>query len=865
MRLVQLVLRNIRSYGDEPITIEFGPGITLFWGDIGSGKSTILAAIEFGLFGLGDLSKSHLLRHDERRGDVEVTFAVSNREYTVHRALRRTKRGIDQTDCWLESQGRRSSYAPSELKPIVLSLLNFRERPDPRATSSIYRYAVYTPQEEMKAILLRRPEERLETLRRAFGIEEYRWAVQNTEEHLLRAWLDREIAIYAARSEGLGAVREARAEAETEIIGIRHLIALAEERLADCHARRRAVEEDINPLVGAPEEVARLEGELRGVTREIEYETAALEGARQREAELTETLARIPETEAVLAAVQPEYDNLQRLTMERRRLAPLREETQRLEVQRAALQQECEAARLEAERELTRVEASLVESAAIDERIHTLEAEDHEAASIESRFVELLAREATIDTDLAAWSGARGRLEGERTGLMTRARNLEAEEEELVGLDAVAICPRCRQSLTPQHIDRLRTDIGRTLAELRERMAAVDDADHEIQAEIAELQNERRELEVWRYELVEVRRRRAELAGRILELKGRALKRDEEVAEAACLRAVLANDAYRESTRETYHRVRNRLAELAPVRPAWEEADRHIAALEEARVVDRYVEAQRALDRLREAAQNLEPLHEEINSVVQRITNLRDIVAAFTEAQKIAGTALQRLRGLEKSLLEVREQEWDIQLALNGERVRLAHAEANCEVLDRELETLVAYARRQITLAETSRFVRDHFLRAVSEIERQALAHIRDQFDRLFRQWFDRLIELGELQAEIDSTFTPVVRLGEFELESESLSGGERTSLALAYRLALNTLVRQEVGMDRESLLILDEPTDGFSSQQLNRLRDILEETGCDQTIIVSHEQELEGVADRVYGVSKERGVSTVTPLAGAV
>ncbi len=71
--------------------------------------------------------------------------------------------------------------------------------------------------------------------------------------------------------------------------------------------------------------------------------------------------------------------------------------------------------------------------------------------------------------------------------------------------------------------------------------------------------------------------------------------------------------------------------------------------------------------------------------------------------------------------------------------------------------------------------------------------------------------------------------------------------------------------MGRESLLVLDEPTDGFSSGQLNRLRDILGETGCDQTVIVSHEQELEGVADRVYGVSKERGViDGHAPLIGA-
>jgi len=48
-------LRNIRSYTFQ--TIDFSDGSTLLIGDIGSGKTTILLAVEFALFGLikGDL------------------------------------------------------------------------------------------------------------------------------------------------------------------------------------------------------------------------------------------------------------------------------------------------------------------------------------------------------------------------------------------------------------------------------------------------------------------------------------------------------------------------------------------------------------------------------------------------------------------------------------------------------------------------------------------------------------------------------------------------------------------------------------------------------------------------------------------
>jgi exonuclease SbcC len=60
------------------------------------------------------------------------------------------------------------------------------------------------------------------------------------------------------------------------------------------------------------------------------------------------------------------------------------------------------------------------------------------------------------------------------------------------------------------------------------------------------------------------------------------------------------------------------------------------------------------------------------------------------------------------------------------------------------------------------------------------------------------------------------------------------------------------------NLLILDEPTDGFSKEQLYKIRDILEELKCPQVILVSHEKELEGFADHVFRVQKSDGVSTL-------
>jgi len=96
-----------------------------------------------------------------------------------------------------------------------------------------------------------------------------------------------------------------------------------------------------------------------------------------------------------------------------------------------------------------------------------------------------------------------------------------------------------------------------------------------------------------------------------------------------------------------------------------------------------------------------------------------------------------------------------------------------------------------------------------------------------------------------------------YEQELNNLSGGERTSLALAYRLALNRVVQRSSSIGAD-LLILDEPTDGFSKDQIGKLGDLLRELQLRQAVIVSHERELEGAVDHIFRIQKEGGKSRV-------
>ena len=199
MKLLALEMLNIRSYQHQKI--DFPEGSFLLSGDIGFGKSTILLAIEFALFGLGDIMASSLLRRGEREGMVRLEFELEGKEIIVGRSLQKKGETISQTTGYISIDGNRKEMMPTELKAEILSLLGYPKELSSKQKNPIYRYTVYTPQEEMKQILLSKRDDRMEILRRIFGVDRYKTIRDNSNN--LRLELKRNASSYDLLSKGL--------------------------------------------------------------------------------------------------------------------------------------------------------------------------------------------------------------------------------------------------------------------------------------------------------------------------------------------------------------------------------------------------------------------------------------------------------------------------------------------------------------------------------------------------------------------------------------------------------------------------------------------------------------------------------------
>ncbi len=153
------------------------------------------------------------------------------------------------------------------------------------------------------------------------------------------------------------------------------------------------------------------------------------------------------------------------------------------------------------------------------------------------------------------------------------------------------------------------------------------------------------------------------------------------------------------------------------------------------------------------------------------------------------------------------------------------------------------------------------FIPTLPKIEQTLMFQINHDFNTNFKKWFEILVPDETKSVSVDEEFTPIITQDGVDQNVDFLSGGERTSIALAYRLALNAIIQENVVGVRSNLLIFDEPTDGFSKEQLFKFRDILSELNCPQIILVSHEKELEGFVDQIFKVQKQNGISSVTQL----
>lgn len=298
MIINKIKLNNIRSYKDQEVT--FPKGSILLSGNIGSGKSTILLAIDFALFGISrDLPGTALLRNGEKEGSVELEFEINNQTYSIKRGLKRGSASVTQDTGHLIINGEQTEMTAMELKQKIIETLNYPQELLTKSKSMIYHYTVYSPQEKMKEILLSKKEDRLEILRKVFGIDKYQRVRKNTEIFTTSLkQKSKEIAVKIAdleqKSEELSERKARQSEITISIEELNPQIAKFENLIKEKKSLTNQLEEQLKEALHSKHEKEKKRISLEHKKLEIDQITEELQRTNQEIMLLEKELKELP-------------------------------------------------------------------------------------------------------------------------------------------------------------------------------------------------------------------------------------------------------------------------------------------------------------------------------------------------------------------------------------------------------------------------------------------------------------------------------------------------------------------------------------------------------------------------------------------
>ncbi|MGY5151903.1 MAG: AAA family ATPase [Candidatus Nitrosopumilus sp. bin_6a] len=805
MILNSIIIDNIRSYEHEEV--EFPRGISLFEGDIGSGKSTILMSIEFALFGLGSQKAESLLAKKSDSGSVILNFSVDGEKYEIKRTLLRKKSGVNQDpkNSWIKIDDQKEPLSPSELKQRVLQILKFNEPADPKAESKIFRYAIFTPQEAMKEVLSDSAK-RLETIRKAFGIEDYSIANSNAREVLSE--IKGKVGVFQERFSNISELESEITESNKIISETEKTISQSKAQVTTLHKDEEEKNKQLKDLQTKINEKIKLETNKENISEKIEESKQDIEKIEQDFIQMEKDLKENNEKFEELMEIEHPgtTKSISDITSEIKKLQEISNEKIRIDTEKKSITEDI---------------AHLKET--LGEKINS------EQSNLEKTLQDLQKEKKDLKKFLDEIKQKQDEIKEEQIQKTTQKKSLDQEIADFSALGNA--CPTCKQEITEEHHHTLVDEKQKISDSLEKEIKSITDSFFESSSKSKEIQSK---LDSYEEEILKIEK---SLPG-ISEYTQKSSKLSQIEAE---------------------------FEEILSQFPK-EYGDNPIECLTDLK--DQITEYENAQVQMQQIVKNRSKVQEKMESEQGRI----DILLSYVKEKELElreiQTQLEKFETLdkktestEKELGEIREKIIKLSAIVAASEEKVSNEENKILQNEQKISESKKWEEKYKKFVQFQEWLELFFIPAISQIEKQVLLSIWQNFNETYTRWYSILVEDPTKESRIDENFTPIVNQDGYEQEVGYLSGGEKTSIALSYRLTLNSLMRKETESMKSNLLILDEPTDGFSKNQLGKIRELLDELKSEQIVLVSHEKELEAYVDNIFQISKENGLSKISRM----
>jgi exonuclease SbcC len=282
MLLTRLYLRNYRVYEDE-LELELPAGLVGIYGANGAGKSALIEAIRFCLYGQARTSKDEI-RTSDVKGDciTEVEFEHEGHLYLVRRTITGANHTVKAEAHWNNQQ---VAEGVRDVGAYVHSVLGMDD--------TSFRASVYAEQKQIAAFSSHGPQKRRDLVLRLLGITPLDKARDAARADAREARADHERL--ANRLPDLAALEVTLAEATAEQGEAAELATNADDALATAAATAAAAEEALDALDDLARTYDALVLEGKAAAKAITDADERLVSLRDEQAALTEADARLAE------------------------------------------------------------------------------------------------------------------------------------------------------------------------------------------------------------------------------------------------------------------------------------------------------------------------------------------------------------------------------------------------------------------------------------------------------------------------------------------------------------------------------------------------------------------------------------------
>lgn len=850
---VRLHLSGFLSYLD-PIDVDFDAfDVACISGQNGAGKSSLLDAITWVLFGEARKRDDSIINHHADAAEVLLTFDYEGNRYRATRIKPKGKTAqlefaiLDETGEFRVLTGA-TMKATEELIRKTL-----------RLDYETFTNASFFLQGKADQFATQKPSDRKRILGSILGLDI--WDEYKEETARRRNEREKSLSLIEARIEEIDAeldqedTRKQRlAEAEKEYTQQNELFETRKQVLD----QQRLLQDG---LKNEERQLEKQQGELNRLQAELERQNSLLLARQEEREQLQHQLAREKDIQIALnawKAAQKELESWEALAAN----------FQKFDQQRHPLLQEIASQQARLETEIKNLQATANSVAQIEKALPLLkeqtEALKHEVSELSER----VAQRPVLEQDLRALADERGQARAENEKLAAEGKELNERIDQLIQIKT-PLCPVCGKPLSDAERENM-------IADLREEVQ-VKRAGYQKNTDILKgFVNRYAELEAQIAELIGTDKPLAERQ-KTLAVQNKEIANYEQILtdwqEKGQPRLLALQDQLEKN--DFAPDARKKLAELdAQLKELGYDAAAHEAVKKAEQQGRASQEDWLALEKARSALLPLEREIDEMNqSIEQREDHLRGVEKEFAEAQ----AKLNEKKTSLPDLTQATNEYYDLQEAVNRLRDQLAQARNEVKVLDQQrkkkaeqagLKELTLKQIAQLKLLEKA-FGKDGIPALLIE---QALPEIENNANEILDRLsngnmavrFETQREFKDKKREDrKETLDILIRDSQGERDYELFSGGEAFRVNFAIRLALSRVLAHRAGA-RLQTLVIDE---GFGSQDADGIQQLIETINVSRNdfakvLVITHLESLkDAFPARIEVVKGEHG-STVKVLA---